>query len=222
MNPRSCNGSRKVGVGAVRQVRPVTAAAPSTRRRLGRPPPNGSEAGRSRLQHSASTDSTPPPSRSGVEGRIVGQEDRLRCRECRQWCRAGPCRRSRRPSARRVRPRGCGSSRWNGLPRPELAARQALTHALDRPDLQAAGPPHVGLDTILDARLVERNRLAALLEEVDDRRAAERQAVAPRPSVRDPAPSIEIDEDVHAVARRDQRLGVEPARNRRTGTSREP
>jgi len=48
-NPRSCKGMRSVGVGAVRHVRPVTAAAPSTSRSTGRPPPNGSAAGRSRF-----------------------------------------------------------------------------------------------------------------------------------------------------------------------------
>ena len=97
------------------------------------------------------------------------------------------------------------------LPGPEFAVRQALAHPFDGPDFQACGTAHVGLDAILDARVIERDRLAALLEEVDDGRAAEGEAVRLNGPFEIRHRTIEVDEDVHAVAGRHERLGVEPA-----------
>src|SRR5882757_3020704 len=97
------------------------------------------------------------------------------------------------------------------LPRPELATRKAFAYPFDGPDLQARRAAHVGLDTILDTRVIERNRLAALLEEIDDGRAPEGEAACLDGPFEFRHRAVEIDEDVHTVAGRDERLGVEPA-----------
>ena len=97
------------------------------------------------------------------------------------------------------------------LPCPELAIRKALAHALDGPYFQAGGTAHVRLDAVLDAGVIERDRLAALRKEVDDGRAAESEAVRLHGALEVRHGPIKVDEHVHPVARRDEGLGVEPA-----------
>ena len=86
------------------------------------------------------------------------------------------------------------------LPGPELAARKAFAYTLDRPDLQAGGAADVRLDAILNTRVIERERLAALREEVDDGRTAQRHAGRLDRSFELRHRTVEVDEDIHAVA----------------------
>ena len=64
-------------VGAVRQSTRATVGDASTRRKVGRPPPNGRSAGRSRLRQSASTDSTASVGGSGSNSGSYGAEEDL-------------------------------------------------------------------------------------------------------------------------------------------------
>src|SRR3981189_1659468 len=97
------------------------------------------------------------------------------------------------------------------LPRPELATRKAFAYPFDGPDLQACRAAHVGIDTILDARVIERNRLPALVAEIGDGGAPGGGAACLDGPFEFRHRAVEVDEDVHAVAGRDERLGVEPA-----------
>ena len=74
--PRSRRGGRRVVEGGVTARMAATAAAPSTSRRVGWPPPNGRSVGRSRLRQSASTERTVSAGLSGSNWRVVrGDED---------------------------------------------------------------------------------------------------------------------------------------------------
>ena len=168
----------------------------------GRPPPNGSAAGRSRLQHSASIDRTPLLSRSGSKPASCGNK-RPRCARSRRWCRGrGAVARDR--SFRRVAD-VTRVSRWNGCQlRNSPPGRLSRTRSIG-PDFHACRAAYVGLDHS-DARVVERDRYATLREEVDDGGAAESEAARlNHRSVRHRA--VQVDENIHPVARRDERLG---------------
>ena len=189
------------------RVERATAAAPSTSRSVGWPPPNGRSVGRSRLRHSASTDSTGSPRGVRIEVGVVRRQEDLG---------AGHAGRGRAPGdvveAARRRP---GSRIVVGQPverppRPERAVRQGLAHPLDAPDLRRPRPARIRHDAVFGVGVGQRDRLAALAEQIDHRRAAERQAAGRwlRSSSGDRA--VEIDENLQPVAAGHHRLRVDP------------
>ena len=79
------------------------------------------------------------------------------------------------------------------LPGAELTARQAFAHPLDGPDLEACRAAHI------------------LLEEIDDGRAPEGKVARLHGPFEFRHRAVQVDVDVHAVAGRDERLGIESA-----------
>ena len=135
---------RKVGVGAVRQVRRATAEEPSTKRSSGRPPPNGSAAGRSRLKQSASIDRTDPAGAVGIEAGVVRGDIDLA---------AGERRRSIAPdgmveAAGRVAIRVAVGEAVERPPRSRAAVGTGFTHPLDLPDLHCRRAARVRHDAV--------------------------------------------------------------------------
>ena len=95
-------------------------------------------------------------------------------------------------------------------PRAERAVRQGLAHPLDTPDLRRARPPCIGHDPVFGVLVAERDRLAALRKQVDQRRAAERQRLLADGALQFRQRAVQVDEDLQPVAGGHQGLGVHP------------
>ena len=95
-------------------------------------------------------------------------------------------------------------------PRAERAVRQRLAHPLDTPDFRRARPPCISDDPVFDILVAERHRLAALVKQIDQRRAAEGERRLADGAFQFGQRAIQIDEDLQPVAGGHQRLGVDP------------
>src|SRR5271166_921372 len=92
---------------------------------------------------------------------------------------------------------------WSGA-----AVRAGFAHPLDLPDLHCCRAARIGYDAVLGLGMGERNRLATLREEVDDRRAAEGQRIRADGSLEFRQRAVEIGEDLQATSAGEQGLGL--------------